>query len=297
MERLPPLNQFQAFEAAARNLSFSRAADELNVQQPAISRQIANIEQNLGAKLFVRTKPLLTLTKEGETLFSAVSSGIGTIHSAVNEISKVTRNNVITVNAAIGFTSMYLLPRLGEFQDRFPDIKLEIVTRDQNPDYDLNQCDCIVVFGMMGIAGLRSQMVLQEELVPVCAPGFLADDMQLEKRDLPEFSLLHMTSPDHRYDWHIYLEGSGIEIPEPDPLNRILSYMVYLRAIQNGNGIGLGWGRLTDDLVASGNLVIACDERIKTDRGYHCCITQRAEQNTGAAAFTDWLAGLINQPA
>ena len=290
MDWLPPLSQFQAFEAAARHLSFSRAAQELNVQQPAISRQIANIESLLEVKLFVRTKPVLTLTSEGEALYAAVAEGPSAIRTAANDIRRSSRKSVITINAAIGFTSLYLLPRMAEFQDLFPQVNLEIVTRDQNPDYDVNQCDCVIIFGTGGIRGLQSQQVLAEELIPVCAPGFLPDNAPLEKAALVNQPLLHMSSSDHRDDWQLYFSGSGISVPEPDSLKRILSYMVYVRAIQNGDGIGLGWGGVTDDLIASGTLVPASAERVRTNRGYHCCITRRGESNPATRTFMDWLA-------
>ncbi len=290
MEWLPPLGQFQAFEAAARHRSFSRAAQELNVQQPAISRQIANIENLLEVRLFVRTKAVLTLTEEGEILYSAVSDGLAAIRSAANDIRKSSRKSVITINAAIGFTSLYLLPRMAEFQDLYPHVSLEIVTRDQNPDYDVNQCDCVIIFGTSGIRGLQSRMVLAEELIPVCAPGFLAGNSTQSKESLTEFPLLHMSSNDHRDDWQLYFAGSGVRVPEPDSLKRILSYMVYVRAIQNGDGIGLGWGGVTDDLIASGTLVPACNDKIRTNRGYHCCITRRGESNPATRTFLDWLA-------
>ena len=134
MKTLPPLSQFQAFEAAARHLSFSRSAQEMNVQQPAVSRQVAALEEALGARLFLRSKPRLTLTAEGETLFSAVSAGLAAIRSGAETVVAASREDVLAVNAAIGFTSLYLLPQLAEFQDRYPELRLEVVTRDQNAD-------------------------------------------------------------------------------------------------------------------------------------------------------------------
>lgn len=114
MRGYPALSQLAAFEAAARHLGFSRAARELNVQQPAISRQIAALERDLGHALFLRTKPRLRLTPDGEMLAGAVADGFGAIRRAIDALRGQTRRDVLVVNAAIGFTSLFLLPRLGE---------------------------------------------------------------------------------------------------------------------------------------------------------------------------------------
>ena len=289
------LNRYQAFEAAARNLSFSQAARELNVLQPAISRQIAVLESELETALFVRTKPRLTLTADGEALYAAVANGLEVIRSAANTIRQKKRENVVVVNAAIGFTSLYLLPRLGDFQSRYPDVKLQIVTRDQNPDFDPRECDCAIVFGRAGLRNAPSTMVLKEELVPVCAPGYLAGDRQIAIGQLAQHDLLHLTSVDHADDWHLYFRSTGIPVKPPLEGNRFHSYMVYLHAIQNGNGIGLGWGRLVDSQLANRTLVLACGRRITTERGYFCSLTKRGVQSTAARSFADWIGTRLHE--
>ncbi len=285
-----PLHQIQAFEAAARNLSFTRAASELNVQQPAVSRQVAMLEQLLGATLFRRSKPRLTLTAEGEVLLEAVSAGFGAIASGMRQVKALREGEVIVVNAAIGFTSLFLLPRLAEFQTLHPDVRLEIVTRDQNPDFDPAKCDIVMTFGETGVPGTRSKLVFREELIAVCKAGYLGSDAPLERRDLARQRLLHLSSPDHADDWKRYFEGSDAAPPQPRPLDRILSYMVYLRAIQTGGGIGLGWCRLIEEMLDSGALEVACDHKVVTDRGYHCCVMPRAANHRGAMIFLDWIA-------
>jgi DNA-binding transcriptional LysR family regulator len=148
MARKPlPLQQINSFEAAARHLSFSRAAQELNVQQPAISRQVAALEGWLGIALFTRSKPRLTLTEEGHVLASTIANGFDAMYAGFEAVQSRRPGGEIVVNAAIGFTSFYLLPRLAEFQSLHPNIKVQVVTRDQNPDYELSRRDLVVVFG------------------------------------------------------------------------------------------------------------------------------------------------------
>ncbi len=288
-----PFHQIAAFEAAARHLGFSRAAKELNVQQPAVSRQIAALEADLGVALFIRTKPRLTLTPEGEILANAVAGGFESILSGIRAIRALRQGEALVVNAAIGFTSLYLLPRLAEFQSLHPEIRLEVVTRDQNQDFDPALCDVAVIFGDSGLAGAPSCRVFQEEMVAICRPGYLAEDrpvnLPLHRTALAGQRLLYLSSAEHAGDWQRFFEGSGVHPPTPAPLDRIYSFMVYLRAIQNGIGIGLGWTHLIEDNLEMGSLVLACSHRVVSQRGYHCSIMPRARERPGARTFLDWI--------
>ena len=281
------LHQITAFEAAARHLSFSRAAQELNVQQPAISRRIAGLEEALGVTLFLRTKPRLTLTPQGEALFRAVAKGFAAIQGGLDEVTTQKPGQEIVVNAPIGFTSLYLLPRLAEFQALHPELRVQVVTRDQSPDYDLTRCDLVILFGDADTAGDRSRQIFPERMVALCHPDHLVDP--LERPALPNQHLLHMSGPAHVGDWSRFLEGSGASAVPPPPHDRHLSYMVYLRAIQNGLGIGIGWRPMIDDLLNSGELVLACAHEQRTARGYFCTISPRGAARREAQLFQDWL--------
>lgn len=293
MRGYPALSQIAAFDAAARHLSFSRAATELNVQQPAVSRQIAALEADLGHLLFQRSKPRLRLTPEGEMLATAVTDGLGAIRRTIDALRGQKRRDVLVVNAAIGFTSFFLLPRLGEFQSAHPDIRVEVVTRDQNPDYDPTACDIVVTFGEAPPPGTESRPIFGEELVAVCAPGRIPAGRHLGPEELVRERLLHMSSGAHASDWDRFLAGTGLSPPEPQPIDRLFSYMVYLRAIQNGQGIGLGWRHLVDDLLASGALVQISDRIVVTPRAYHCSILPHSEMRANARIFLNWIGALV----
>ena len=295
MRDLPGLGLFDVFEAAARHLSFTRAAGELNVQQPAVSRQIAALEEQLGAPLFLRSKPVLTLTPEGKALYASVSAGLTDLRRVVQEIRGQRRARVLVVNAAIGFASYFLIPRLAEFQTQHPEIELELVTRDQNLGFDPRACDVLFIFGKAGWPGSESRPVLREELCAISAPGYLPEKRMLTAAGLVQQRLLHLTSDEHADDWALFLEGTGVSAPPPNRLDRFYSFMVYLHAVQNGNGIALGWSQITDSLIESGRLRLASDRRIKTDRGYHCCILEQSQDKAEAKAFLEWVAGISTQ--
>jgi DNA-binding transcriptional LysR family regulator len=284
-----PLQQINAFDAAARHLSFSRAAREMNVQQPAISRQIAALEADLGTQLFVRSKPRLTLTEDGELLANAVGTGLDAIRQGLDTLRGRYNTATLKVSASIGFTSLYLLPRLAEFQATFPDIKLQVVTRDQNEDYDPNSCDIVILFGEEGGERTRDAMIFAETMAAICHPDLLQNGAPFDLETLARQKLLHLSSAEHRGDWNRYFAHAGTVIPQPAPHDSFVSYMVYLRAIQNGLGIGIGWHQMMSEYLTNGSLVPACAHECRTSRGYFCCITDVGVDKPGALAFREWI--------
>ncbi|MEO1121339.1 MAG: LysR family transcriptional regulator [Pseudomonadota bacterium] len=283
-----PLQQLQAFEAAARRRSFTTAASDLNVQQPAISRQVAALEAQLGTRLFLRTKPRLTLTAEGAALYRVVDQGFDAIRAEMRSLSASAKDGPIVVNAAIGFTSLYLMPRLAAFQAAHPDLPVQIVTRDQNTGFRIEDADIVVTFGETGLPDCQSGVIFGEELVPICAPSLLENGRKPTLEELPQRRLLHMSSPEHADDWARYFDGLGFEARQPDPTDRIMSYMVYLSSIQNGAGIGLGWRGLIERDLEENRLVIANDRVVATGRGYHANLTPRAFDDQNACIFWGW---------
>lgn len=296
MPRPIPFHQINAFEAAARCLSFSQAAKDLNVQQPAISRHISALEADLGVTLFIRSKPRLTLTEAGKVLADAVASGFDAIRDGLETLHGQTEDETIVVSASIGFTSLYLLPRLAEFQAAFPDIKLQIITRDQNADFDERQCDAIILFGEKGLSGASSRRIFKETMVAICRPELLDGGRMFDRPALAQQKLLHLSGREHRGDWNRFFEGTQIGIPKPPAHDSYLSYMVYLRAIQNGLGIGIGWRPMLDEYLANGSLALACEHLAETSRGYHCSVTAKGEEKPGAATFLGWIAQGENGP-
>lgn len=292
MSRRIPLHQINAFEAAARCLSFSRAAQELNVQQPAVSRHIAALEADLGVSLFLRSKPRLTLTEEGEILAGAVAAGFDAIREGLETLRARSGDETIIVSASIGFTSLYLLPRLAGFQAAFPDIKLQVITRDQNADFDPGKCDAVILFGEEGLAASESRLIFREMMVAVCHPGLLHDGAPMDLPTLGQQKLLHLNNLDHNEDWSRFFERTGVVFPKPPAHDGYLSYMVYLRAIQNGLGIGIGWRHILDEFLTNGTLALASDHECETTRGYYCSMTPTGSRKPGATNFLDWIGQL-----
>ena len=287
---MTPLNWklLTAFEAAARHRNFTRAASELNVQQPAISRRVAELEMLLGVELLRRSRPLATLTSEGEILYRAVTSGVMQVKSAIEQVRRHPDRNLITVNTSIGFASCYLMKRLPAFRAEHPDISIELISRDRNDAYS-SDTDIVVVFDHPDrLPGIRHELIFGEAMVAVARPDVAAaigDSLDV----LSQQPLLYLTMGLHGDDWHTFFAGTGLSPAPPASEQKFTSFMVYLQAALNGEGVILGWETLLQDHFELGQLAPVTDRRIRTQRGYFACLMQRAGDNASATRLLEWL--------
>ena len=292
MNPMPDWKLLTAFEAVARHGNFSRAAEELDVLQPAISRRVAELERELRVPLIRRTRPRASLTPEGQILFGAVSAGLAQVGSAIERIAQHPAPRPLVINTTIGFASCFLLRRLSRFNERHPQILLELVSRDLNDGYREDDADVITVFDSKDhLPGVEQHRIFREEMIAVCSPAY-RDAHPVVDDDFSGHRLLHLTGGIHGDDWKRFVLDTGIAIETPAPANRFTSFMVYLHAALNGNGIAIGWSHLLQDYLDSGQLVLATPRRIRTHRGYHCCITSRGSRRKATRLFASWLTSL-----
>ena len=288
----PSLNAIKTFVTAARHLSFVRAADELEVQAPAVSRQVAELERRLGVKLFVRSKPRLALTQPGEELYRSARQGLDEIRRGCDKVSRHQANNRIRVITSISLTSCWLLKRLIGFYQRHPEIDLQLSTRDSTFRLDTSEVDVAIVFGRDDLPGIEQRRVFYEHMVPVCSPDLLAKEKRFSLDELIEQPLLHYVEPTHRSDWQRLLAAYGIEASAPGRGMTFNSYIVYLQAAVNGDGIAIGWEYLLQDYFENGSLCRASEVELHTRRGYFCCLTEQGANNPSAQKFADWVCSI-----
>ena len=292
---LPLLNALGAFEVAARHLNFTAAAEELGVLQPAVSRHISRLEKDLGTTLFLRIKPRLKLTADGEALLAAVTAGLGQIDRVATQVRNRNRKQSVVVNTSIGFASCFLMARLSDFNTRYPDAELELVTSDAYRDYNPYEFDVAIVFSYDDVMpGEESHLLFPEELIAVCAPEYLGERDSLNDEDLAQEKLLHLHQPGHLHDWDKFFNDESIQLPESTGSNRYNAYSTYLQAALNGDGIALGWSVFLEDLIQSGRLCLASHRRVQTQRGYYCCLSARGLEKTAARDFAKWIHDAIN---
>jgi len=207
---LPPLNGLRAFEAAARHMSFTDAAEELSVTQAAISHQVRGLEQRLGLKLFVRRNRSLLLSEAGQAYLPSVRAAFDQLNEATEKLLQKDRGGHLTVTTTASFATKWLVPRLGGFQRANPEIDVRISTGTGLIDFSREDVDIGIRYGRGQWPGLVADRLVGEDVMPVCAPSLLKGPNPLRKpADLKRFTLLHIGSfPD---DWQVWLTAAGIK--------------------------------------------------------------------------------------
>lgn len=291
--RLPPLDSLIAFDAAARHLSFTRAADELSVTQAAISRRIRELEKNLGVRLFTRAHRAVQLTPEGTDYQHTVAMALGHLANASDQLRAAPDGARLTVAADQSVTALWLMPRLPRFRHACPDVRIRLVASDVDADCLADPVDVAIVHGDGAWPGWRGRMLFEDEIFPVCSPDYarrlgnaptaaaLADAMLIDLED------------DHWHwlTWRMWFTENGIDLPAGAQGLRINSYPMVVRAARDGQGVALGWRHLVDDALATGDLVRPVAASARTAYGYHLMMRADREPGREARAFRDWVLG------
>jgi len=291
---LPSLDFFKGFEAAARHLSFTRAAEELFVTQSAVSRQIQSLESRLGVALFQRRNRGLTLTDAGEQMWRAVDGALRTLRQAVEQVSPGAMPKMVTVTSSMAFSSLWLIPRLSGFRRLHPDVDVRVSANNQVLDLDRERIDLAVRYCPSRAAPVGSVRLFGEEILPVCSPALLRDRKRPLKspRDLRHHVLLHFDEP-HRptpwLTWNVWLESAGVPDLEPADSLRFNHYDQTIGAALGGQGVALGRRPLVRKLLADGALVAPFPLGSVTDRAYFIVRTPATAGRTEVAHFVEWL--------
>lgn len=276
-KRLPPAKALVVFEATARHLSFTRAAEELHLTQAAVSRQIRLLEQNLGVLLFNRDKRAVYLTPEGERLKRTVAMALGHIAETAVALRQIHNVPHINLHTTTAFGALWLMRRIGRFRAAFPDIQLRLVSSDDEIDLRGGNIDLSISYGKgeCDWPGVDATPVLGDELFPVCSPGFRS---RLPGRfgigDLPGQPLLHLESASPTWmSWPAWFRCMDVD---PEGHGRsgtsFNNYLVVLQAAQEGQGIALGWRQLVQPLLEGGQLVRPIPESLEADSAYYLLI-------------------------
>ena len=243
---LPSLNGLRAFEAAARHLSFTDAATELNVTQTAVSHQIRRLEEQLGIRLFLRQNRALALTREAQAYLPAVRAAFDDLRRATARLVRPERDCVLVVSTMASLAAKWLVTRVAAFQDSHPGIEVRFTTSSHLVDFQREEVDLAVRYGRGSWPGVRAQWLMAEDIFPVCSPALLNGAKPLRRpEDLAHHTLLHTTVL--REDWQLWLTAAGL--PVSLALRRGLSFDLSLMALQaamDGLGVALGRSRLVD---------------------------------------------------
>ena len=296
--RLPSLNGLRAFEAAARHLSFTQAAFELNVTQTAISHQIRRLEEELGIRLFIRKNRALALTPKARDYLPGVRAAFNDLRLATDRLLRRDDDNVLTVSTLASLAAKWLLPRLSQFQEAHPRIDVRITTSTGLVDFRGGGVDAAIRYGRGHWAGLRADWLMADELFPVCSPKLLEGDKPLRRpEDLAHHTLLH-SSGGYDDDWRLWLTAAGL----PTNISRQpgLTFDLILMTVQAAiDGIGVAMGRTSyvQDDIANGRLVVPFHIALPADAGFYLVSPEAVADPPKLAAFRQWLlASTKNKP-
>jgi LysR family glycine cleavage system transcriptional activator len=281
---LPSLNGLRAFEAAARHMSFTRAAAELNVTQTAISHQIRRLEEQLGIRLFVRRNRALALTREAQDYLPAIRSAFEDLRRATDRLRRPETEGLLTVSTTASLATKWLVTRVAAFQDANPGIEVRITTSTQLVDFQRDEVDMAVRYGLGSWPGLRADWLMAEDSFPVCSPS-----LGLRRpEDLAGQTLLHVTTA--RDDWQLWLTAAGLPAALAAQRGLVFdqAFMVVQAAIE-GLGVAMGRRHLVEADIAGGRLVAPFDIVLPQDAGYYVVAPKATAEAPKIARFRDWL--------
>lgn len=268
---LPPLNSLVGFEAAARHLSFTQAASELNVTQGAISRQVRHLEEYLGKPLFERNTRTIHLTPTGSQYYETVRDSLLHLARSTDEIRHWRGDQQVTVVTSTALAAHWLLPRVPEFKSRFEEIDLRIVANDQVRDFARLDCDLALYYCSKPPKDMLATPLFAEEVFPVCSPAYLARHPHLASADgLADCTWLWLEAAQRDWiGWPEWLVRLGLGPMAPRQRININSYSLLIQSALNGQGVALAWHQLVDDHLLTGALVRPNDLVLNTEGHFY----------------------------
>ena len=274
-QRLPPLNAVRVFEAAARRLSFARAAEELGVTQSAVSKQIALLESYIGAQLFERSATGVALTLEGRELRHSISPAFQALSESFLRFSRRTpRAKNFRLSTLASFAAQFMVPRLDDFETALPDVALEILTSDRLLDLTREEIDLSIRYGQGNWEGLIAKPLDQGVLVPVSSPTLFADSGGDVGRLLASAPRVQIFL---KNEWRSWQEAGRPTPGETGPPLMLEHFLVALQAVQIGRGVALVPELLVRDLLATGT-VTQFDEPVPWEHRFYAVHLPNAER-------------------
>jgi LysR family transcriptional regulator, glycine cleavage system transcriptional activator len=287
--RLPSLNGLRAFEAAARHLSFTQAASELNVTQTAISHQIKRLEEELGVRLFIRQNRSLALTAEAQDYLPGIRAAFNDLRLATDRLLRKDDDHVLTVSTLASLAAKWLLPRLTAFQEAHPGIDVRITTSTALVDFKNGDVDAAIRYGRGHWQGVRAEWLMADDFFPVCSPALLSGKKPLRTpEDLRDHVLLHTST--NSDDWRQWLTAAGL--PSDLSKQQGITFDLILMTVQaaiDGLGVAMGRTSYVQDDIAKGRLVVPFNISLPADAGFYLVSPEGVAEPPKLRAFRQWL--------
>ena len=288
--RLPPLNGLKAFEAAARSESFTRAAEELNVTQGAVSHQVKALEDILGLNLFRRERQRLILTDAGRDYLAVIRDALDQIAVGTERLLQRQESGALTVSTSPDFAAKWLVNRLGHFAEKYPDLDLRVSATTHYVDFARDDVDIAIRHGHGNWPGLDVQRLYSERLFPVCSPKLVTGRNRVTKvADLLKFPLLRL---EDAKNWARLFEAAGVKASVgPGPVLNRASMLI--DAAIDGQGIALARTALAAWDLINGRLVRPVDISLRVANTYWIVCPKAASNIPKIAIFRDWVRAAV----
>lgn len=293
-DRLPPLQALRAFEATARQLSMSRAAEELHLTHGAISRQIKALEDDLGVRLFTRLTRRIVLTESGAAFHIAVTRVLGDLMREAQQLRGQDPNKRLSISTSVSFAAKWLAPRLHRLKAQCPQYDVHLDVTDTNVDLRSSRVDVAIRYGEGHYPHAEAERVLDEFVSPVCGQTYLAQHGGLSSpSDLLECTLLHEDRM--LANWDQWFALAGIAKSRPRQGAAYSHGSMAIEAAIRGEGVALGRSTLAADDVGAGRLVVLFpDLQLKAERGYDLVYRVGARNAPKVALLRLWLEAEIS---
>ncbi len=291
MPDLPPLSALRAFEAAARHLSFKRAAEDLAVTPTAVSHQIRLLEEVLGVRLFERRPRQVTLTPAGTTLFPVINGAFAAMREAIGRVRENERRRGVTLSATTAFTAKWLVPRLASFAEAHPDIDLRLHASDEVVSFGAGRADIAVRYGPGPYPGLVSEQLFVEHFAPVCSPRLgirSPEDLKGQTLLHSEWRNVDAMTP----SWVRWCEAAGLEGLDTTAGPVFLDDSHLIQATVAGQGVALLSPVLVRDELAAGYLIQPFGPELP-GYAYHLVHPPQGDGADEVEALKDWMKGAL----
>ena len=288
-KRLPPLNALRTFEAAARYQSFKGAGDELCVSHSAVSHQIKKLEQYLGIELFVRVARGVELSRAGSDYYPTIRAAFDRISDGTELLLSIKAPGIVTVQVYSTFAIRWLIPRMPEFQARFPEVRVRLHTSQSDANFEHEDVDLCVMIGSPSQTDLHYDYLFSSQIFPICSPALLNGALKLEEpRDLAKHTIIQVYPSEQ--DWWVWLEQNHLHDVNPNSGLQFDSYDLAWNTAAQGLGVALGVEPFVNRDLDSGVLVEAFSEQRVFTHGdwYLACLNDKVDSKE-ISVFRDWL--------
>lgn len=289
---LPPLNPLRSFEAAARHLSYTLAAEELSVTQVAVSRQVRVLEDYIEVALFERGVRSLRLTDAGRALLPVLTDALNRIETGIASVNMHGRGNSISIHVYVSFAQRWLIPRLRHFRERYPHIEVNLRTSSSTVNFERQSIDAAIISASDPPDEYEYRFLADRELIPVCNPELVNDaKLPFDPTETNRFTLLHsLARPE---TWHEWLSGAGHPEIKATRGLRFETSVMALDAAVSGMGLAVGIRMLVEEELRSGILVAPFEHMHVSERKYYVIWPKGNVQRAAFVAFVDWLTDEI----